>query len=152
LATATQPAQNLETQTPPKVVIRINSWIREMAAVRGMSDAAYLVELARADYAEFRAKRLCATGMRKAEKTVSIKMRDSHDPHRTKLSPEDVQRVLFLADKTDSERLSLDALASRMRVSKSTIRRILKAHERLVPSAPRPRHGQRWCDSGGGPR
>ena len=141
------------TETTPKVCyIRIVTWIREMASLRGMTEAGYLIELARADYAEHRVKKLCATAASKAERAERIEIANN-DHERTKLRAEDVQRLLFLAEKTDGERLSTAALALRMGVSKSTVQRILKAREQSAVRVPQPRgvppRGARWGDLGG---
>jgi DNA-directed RNA polymerase specialized sigma24 family protein len=151
LGTSPQPVQAPEAQpVPAQVVIRLTACIREMAALRGMTEAQYLAELAFADFAEHRCKKLCENAKYKAAKIERIEMNDA-DRHRTKLRPEQVQKLLFLAE---TLKLPHGLIAERMSISTSTVRRVLMKRERLVPNSPTGlrRHGQVWGGSGGGVR
>ena len=120
--------------------------VGEMLALRGISIENYLIQLAEADVAfdrleKFQQRKLFAEG----EKKIVIQKQGT----RMKLTPEQVQRVIFLHD---SEGLGVRSIAHRFNVGPTTIQRLLHQRERLVPSAPRPTHGRRWGNSGGGPR
>ena len=143
MATATQPAQTLQEEI---CAFRIAPWMRECASARGMTVRLWFLELAFAERAGHRAQQFSATVALKAERAQTIEIAGNDREH-TKMRPERVQRLLFLAE---SEGLSAAALAERMGVSKNTVRRILQRRERRVRNAPRSAHGQRWCDSGGG--
>ena len=80
-------SQALEAQTvTARVVVRLNACIREMAELRNLSPSRYLSELAFADFAEHRCKKLCENAKYKAAKIERIEMNDD-DRHRTKLRP-----------------------------------------------------------------
>jgi hypothetical protein len=68
----------------------------------------------------------------------------SNGHRRYPLSPEKVQRIIFLRER---EGLSVDALAVRFKVCKGTVSRILKAHER-AEHVKTPGHASgnaNWC-------
>ena len=146
------PTQTAETQTAQKdetCTFKITDWMRECAAERGMPTVRlWLLELALAERAERRAKKFRSEVPCEGERAKRIEI-DGNDHDHTKLRPEDIQRLIFLSEqKEGGEKLTTEALARRMRVSKSTIRRILRQRERLVRPASRPNHGQTWGSLG----
>jgi len=115
--------------------------MREGATKRGLPTVRlWFLELGLADRAALRAQKFCTMPPSGEPEKMMIETNDN-DSHRTKLAPQKIQRLLFLYE---AENLSVAALAARMRVSKSTVRRILKGRQRLVPSPPHVRHGVKW--------
>jgi len=127
--------------------------LRQMITDAGEDFEKFAVKLISADISEFRSLRIGKNFLLPQREypppleglSTKRKQRRARD-----LSPAATQKLLFLAD---TEKLNSRQLAQRFGVSAMTVGRILQRRESnaiRVPTAPRPKHGQRWGDTGGG--
>lgn len=147
MATATQPAQTLETQTALDKVARITiaAWMREAAQQRGLTVTRWLEELAIAERAELRSQKFSALP-RESSAFRAPKQITGTNGHRLPApTAEEVQKIIFLRE---SQSLTVTDIAVRMHRSPTSIARILSRREALVPSAPRATHGRVWGSLG----
>jgi hypothetical protein len=128
---------------------RLFSSLREMFQLTRLSGdlrslEMFASELLEANVAEFRLRKITEAFPLPPPGGPSLKHLGI-DVHRRALRPAQIQRVLFLAETAN---LCATAIAERMGVTTTTVRRILErrsASAIRVPPAPRPAHGQRWC-------
>ena len=131
-----------------QIHIKDSLWksIHETASLRSVTIEHYFEELAEVDTAPLRLQKARSTFLLPSGAPAE-KIEASTDNHRTKLGPGEVQRLIFLA-----EHLPVPAIAERMNIGRSTVRRILEqraqANRTAVPGASSSRRSrQRQADA-----
>jgi hypothetical protein len=125
-------------------------FVRELAELRTMSVAGYVWGVVDAELTECRRKRIDKNFLLPNGRLDPPPLREKKQRKERELAPVIKQKILFLAE---TEKLNARELAQRFGVSAQTVGRILQRREEntiRVPTAPRPKHGQRWGDTGGG--
>lgn len=117
------------------VVIRFSkpllACIQQVLTLRSMSLESYIIELAESDCAPFRLGKIRSDFLTPAgAKTKRI---ETQNDSRSKLTPEQIQRALFLFDTED---LPVNMIARRFGCGASTIHRILREREESATHVP----------------
>jgi len=126
-------------KAPPKVApvqpefekIKIPSWMRKGAQKRGLNVVNYLTELAEADVVSSRAETIFA-GVEKVKAEEPKLAMPASRPYQ--MDGTKMQRILFLL----AENVPVEAIATRMSISSSTVRRVASLATR---------RSQRWTET-----
>ena len=125
-------------------------YVRELAELRTMSVAGYVWGVVDAELTECRRKGINKDFLLPKGDSDPPPPREKKQRKERELAPAVKQKILFLAE---TEKMNARQLAQRFGTSAQTIGRILRLREEStikVPTAPRPKHGQTWGDTGGG--
>lgn len=125
-------------------------YVRELAELRSLTIAGFVWGVVDIELTECRRKGINKDFLLPKGELAPPPLREKKQRKERELAPAIKQKILFLAE---TEKMNARELAQRFGTSAQTIGRILRLREEntiRVPTAPRPKHGQRWGDSGRG--